>query len=69
MAAAEKLVREKKPLSVDALIRQGVPDKAVQRTIIIDFGNDGSVFEALVPESYLINGQVKPLRELGPGHL
>jgi len=35
------------------------------RTIVIEFGNGGSVFEAIAPEGYVGGGKWKLLRDLG----
>jgi hypothetical protein len=69
MAAVKTIGPQKKALSIRALADAGVPENAIRRTIIIEFGSDEAVFDALLPESYFIRGQLKKVRELGHEHL
>ncbi len=43
-----------------AIVRQ-----TLARTIVIEFGDGASVFEAIAPEGYVIGGKWKLLRNLG----
>ena len=63
--AVQKLNSEKIPLSVAAFRNIGVSEKAIRRCIVMDFGDDGAVFDALTPELYDINGKAYKLREVG----
>ena len=68
MAAVENTERKSKALSIRALADEGAPEEATKRTIIIEFGSDEAVFDALLPQGYLINGELKKLDQLGHGH-
>ena len=67
--AAELATANKKisaaELSIEALRRAGVKETTLSRTIVIDFGNEMSSFDAIAPEVYVIQGQWKKLRDLG----
>jgi hypothetical protein len=69
MAAVENAQRKRKALSIRALADEGVPEEAIKRTIIIEFGSDEAIFDALLPEGYLIKGELKRLHQLGLGYL
>ncbi len=69
MAAVENTERRSEALSIQALSQAGAPEDAINRTIIIEFGSDESVFDALLPEGYLIDGEIKKVHQLGHEHL
>jgi len=69
MAAVENVERKRKALSIRALADEGALEAAIKRTIIIEFGSDEAIFDAILPEGYLINGELKKLHELGLEHL
>ena len=54
---AEKLAAKHVALSLEELRKLGVSAATLERTVVVDFGCEGSAFEALAPESYVINGQ------------
>jgi hypothetical protein len=62
----ERLRQLGKDITLAELKRAGLSEAALQRTIVIDFGNDGSMFEAISPREYCVNGQTKPPLKLGP---
>ncbi len=63
VARLQQLGRE---LSLEELRRVGLSEGALARTILIVFGNDGSVFEAVSPKEYVVNGEIRPPLKLGP---
>jgi hypothetical protein len=69
MAAVESAEGKNEALSIQALADEGVPEKAIKRTIIIEFGSDEAIFDALLPEGYLIDGELKKVHQLGHEHL
>jgi hypothetical protein len=60
----EKMGRE---LSIEELKKRGVKKETLWRTIIVSFGVGASVFEALAPDTYVVDNETKPPSELGPG--
>ncbi len=69
IAAVERAERKNEALCISVLVHEGAPEKAIKRAIIIEFGSVAAIFDALLPESYLIGGQVKKLHQLGREHL
>ncbi|MGB7147815.1 MAG: hypothetical protein WBD45_01605 [Terriglobales bacterium] len=63
IAAVEKLVGTNAALSIDALALEGVPAKAIERTIIIEFGKSQAVFDAFSPDDYLVDGKHKKVHD------
>ena len=51
-------------LSLHALRQAGLSEAAAQRTMVIEFGTDAGVFDAIVPEGLVIHGTWKPLAAL-----
>lgn len=43
--------------------RRGIPDGLLARLLVIEFGNEASAFEALVPERYIHGGREVPADE------
>ena len=64
--AVERLRQLGKEITLAELKRAGLSETALQRTIVIDFGNDASQFDAISPREYCVNGQIKPPLKLGP---
>jgi hypothetical protein len=67
LAAAARLDQEGKRLSIAELRMLGVSSATLSRTIIVSFGSEASVFEALAPGTYVVVGETKPPLKLGPG--
>jgi hypothetical protein len=62
--AVERLAEECRPVSLEELRKAGVSQTTFERTLVIQFGSAGSVFEAIAPEGYVVDDEWKPLREL-----
>lgn len=60
-----RIDQEGKELSLQLLYEAGLPDSVIERIVIIEFGAENAVFEALEPNGYLINGSWVPLRKAG----
>lgn len=56
-----------KELSIEELKKRGVKKETLWRTIIVSFGVGASVFEALAPDTYVVENETKSPSELGPG--
>lgn len=63
--AVVRLAKMGKELSIEELRELGVSSETLWRTIIISFGVGASAFEALAPDTYVVNGETKPPRKLG----
>lgn len=63
--AVARLTKAGKELSIEELRSLGVSSETLWRTIIISFGVGASIFEALSPDTYVVNGETKPPRKLG----
>ena len=63
-AALKDLARSGRTISLEELRRAGVSEATLARTVVIEFGSGASVFEAVSPESYVVNGETMPLRDL-----
>jgi hypothetical protein len=50
--------------SLRALREAGLSEAALQRIIVIEFGTDACVFDAIAPEGYVIRGVWQPLAAL-----
>ena len=61
----ERLGQLGKDVTLAELRQAGLSEAALVRTIVIDFGNDASAFEAISPKEYVVNGQTKPPMKLG----
>lgn len=62
--ALEQLERSQCPVSLEELRKAGVSQATLERTIVIDFGSSASVFEAVAPKEYVIQGEAKAVRQL-----
>ncbi len=56
-------------VSIERLRQKGFDREALDRVIVIDFGSEEAVFDAIVPEGYLIDGKFIPLTKLDQQHL
>ena len=65
--AVVRLAKRGKELSIEELRNLGVSNETLWRTIIISFGVGASIFEALSPDTYVVNGEAKSPRKLGAG--
>ncbi len=65
--AVARLAKAGKELSIEELRKLGVSSETLWRTIIVSFGVGASMFEALSPETYVVNGETKPLQKAGLG--
>ena len=63
--AAESLRSKETNPSIAALAVQGVSEAALRRAIVVEFGSEQSVFDAISPDYYVINGQSVKLRQAG----
>lgn len=61
----ERLRQLGKDVTLAELKRAGLSESALDRTIVIEFGNDAAAFEAISPKEYVVNGQTKPPMKLG----
>jgi hypothetical protein len=64
-AACHRLSASGRPVSLASLREAGVSDSSLSRIIVIEFGCAESVFDAVSPEGYVVNGRWQPLEELG----
>lgn len=62
----ERLEQLGKEITLAELKRAGLSDAALARTVVIDFGNDQSAFDAVSPKEYHVRGETKPPLKLGP---
>lgn len=65
-AAEASLVADGKAVTIEALRAGGAPGGALQRTLLVEFGSDDSVFEALSPEGFVLDGRFVTLVEAPP---
>lgn len=49
---------------MDELVKEGVPQLALERAIIMEFASARAAFDAFCPEGYLIGGEYKKIDEL-----
>jgi hypothetical protein len=62
--ATKRAIASGQAPSLHALRQTGLSEAAAQRTIVIEFGTDACVFDAIVPEGLVIHGTWKPLAVL-----
>jgi hypothetical protein len=62
--AVEQLTSSDRAISFEELRKAGVSAATIARTIIIDFGSNDSVFDAVSPKEYVVNGEAQPLQKL-----
>lgn len=58
-AAEQRLIEGDRELSIELLRQIGLSDAVLARTIVIEFADDESMFEAMAPESYIIHGELR----------
>jgi hypothetical protein len=63
-AACERLASGGRPVSMAALRQEGVSECSLQRIIVIEFGSESSVFDAISPEGYVLDGRWQPIEEV-----
>jgi hypothetical protein len=56
-AKVAELSNSKQELSLVELIAVGLSSKALKRTIVIEFGDVQSAFDAISPEGYFVDGE------------
>jgi hypothetical protein len=56
-------------VSIEGLRQKGLDEETLKRVIVIEFGLDGAIFDAIIPEGYVIDGKFIPLVQLGPQYL
>lgn len=61
----ERIAKTGHELSLAELRKAGAREETLARTIVIEFGDGASVFEAIAPEGYVVGGKWKLLRDLG----
>ena len=67
--ATKRVTASGQALSVHALCQAGLSEAAAQRTVVIEFGTEACVFDAIVPEGLVIHGTWKPLAALDESFL
>jgi len=65
--AAERLKVKGATPSIAALRSEGASEPALGRAIVVEFGSDGSAFEAISPNYYVINNESVRLHKAGIG--
>ena|SRR5438309_10085344 len=63
-SAADSLAKQGTVPSIAALRDAKVSDQALQRAIVVEFGDGRAVFEALMPHEYVLNGMHKTMSQL-----
>ena len=61
---ADSLAKRGALPSIAELRRANVSDQALKRAIVVEFGDELAVFEALSPQEYILNGEVVPMRKV-----
>lgn len=61
--AVEDVVAAGRELSISTLREAGLGERALKRTIVIEFGASESIFNAISPAGYLVHGQWITARE------
>ena len=67
--AAQRLVLNDISPSLAALRAEGVSDGALRRAMVVEFGSEEAVFDAISPDYYVIAGKEVKLRKAGPAFL
>lgn len=62
---AEEFRSMKTDPSIGAMKNAGVSDEALRRAIVVEFGNDRSVFDAISPDYYVVDGKSVKLHKTG----
>lgn len=61
-----RLVDKGQRPSIAGLREEGIAEEVLDRTLIIEFGSEASIFEALDPAGFIFDGEWVPLRSAGP---
>lgn len=62
--AVDRLTAQDIKATLAKLRGAGLGKAALRRAVVVEFGADDAIFEAVAPEGYVIAGQWKTLREL-----
>jgi len=68
-AAALRLESKKLNPSLAAVRAEGVSENAVRRAIVVEFGSEGAVFDAVSPDYYVVDGKGVKLAKAGKDFL
>ncbi len=63
-SVAGSIAKQGKDPTIAALREAKVSDRALQRAIVVDFGDDRAAFEALMPQEYILNGKPRKMGKL-----
>jgi len=64
--AAQKLESKHISPSLAGLQAEGISEGALRRTIIVEFGSEKAVFDAISPDRYIVAGKEVKLIKAGP---
>lgn len=53
--AVERIINSEQKISVAALREVGVSEATLKRTVVVEFGSDTAVFDAISPDGYFVN--------------
>ncbi|TAM81698.1 MAG: hypothetical protein EPN47_13250 [Acidobacteria bacterium] len=67
--ASERLRSKNVLPSLDALRAEGMGETAIKRAIVIEFGSEEAVFDAISPRSYVVGGKEITLAKAKQGFL
>jgi hypothetical protein len=56
-AACQRLTASGRPISLADLLEEGVSSDSLRRIIIVEFGSEKSIFDAISPCGYVVNGK------------
>src|SRR2546426_236879 len=62
--AVKRLARLNRRISLEELRMAGVSPATLSRTIIVQFGSDESVFDAISPQNLVVDGEAAPVWKL-----
>jgi hypothetical protein len=60
----QRLTETDQEVTLEALRKAGVSNGTIQRTILISFGSDESVFDAFAVQEFVVDGHAKAPRQL-----
>ena len=63
--ATEKLTAKGTAPSIAALSSEGASESALRRAIVVEFGSDHSVFDAISPDYYVVQNKSVRLSQAG----
>jgi hypothetical protein len=64
LSVVDQLRATARELSIGELKKAGISKGALERVVVIEFGDDHAWFEAVVPEGYRVDGAYRELRDL-----